>query len=348
MRDHFIDALKGMGILAVIAGHVPIPLLWINTYSFHMPLFFIVAGFFLNLEKDFGSFFKSKFKSLLIPFYKYIITFACIYWLLHLTNLPLFHGYVFETTFNMKMLFIDPFLHCHNFPLILPLWFVSSLFIAMVIVGLIRPLLKRCLLNDCSSKFSAVVIFIVLEILTYYALPVTDAPPQLKMIIPVIFRTLIICCFIILGCFIWKKKEIFMTQTLISIMSLVFLFLCWKYNYAYAMVWNGLGNSVIERLLFPVYGITGLYFSFMLTQQLCTIPHLKKALEYFGRKSFHIMALHLSGFALFNLLLTRSDSWSISNISSVGFRFPISLIFYFIFSLAFSVACCFIYDKFNK
>lgn len=50
----FLDAMKGMGILLVVLGHVSLiePL---NTviYAFHMPLFFFISGFlFFSSRKE--------------------------------------------------------------------------------------------------------------------------------------------------------------------------------------------------------------------------------------------------------------------------------------------------------
>ena len=47
-REHWIDALKGIGIILVVIGHVSLGnnlVKWI--YSFHMPLFFALSGYML-------------------------------------------------------------------------------------------------------------------------------------------------------------------------------------------------------------------------------------------------------------------------------------------------------------
>ena len=46
-RNRAFDIMKGVGILSVILGHMDIEPYWRNViYSFHMPLFFILAGYF--------------------------------------------------------------------------------------------------------------------------------------------------------------------------------------------------------------------------------------------------------------------------------------------------------------
>ena len=48
-RNRVFDIMKGVGILSVILGHMDIESYWRNViYSFHMPLFFILAGYFFR------------------------------------------------------------------------------------------------------------------------------------------------------------------------------------------------------------------------------------------------------------------------------------------------------------
>lgn len=50
--EHWVDALKGIAIILVIAGHCNLPVYLTNfIYFFHMPLFFFLSGY---LEKDKG------------------------------------------------------------------------------------------------------------------------------------------------------------------------------------------------------------------------------------------------------------------------------------------------------
>lgn len=63
-RIKYIDAVKGFAVLLMIFGHMKIHNLnWI-IYSFHMPLFFILSGFFFNPIKSVSK----RAKSLLIPY----------------------------------------------------------------------------------------------------------------------------------------------------------------------------------------------------------------------------------------------------------------------------------------
>lgn len=69
-RYEWADIAKGIGIFLMVMGHAGIPGPihdWI--YSFHMPFFFILSGFFFRSGKyAFGDFIVRKAKTLLVPY----------------------------------------------------------------------------------------------------------------------------------------------------------------------------------------------------------------------------------------------------------------------------------------
>ena len=69
-RNETFDIMKGIGIIAVVIGHmrnVPMP---IRTFifSFHMPLFFILAGYFFKPNYNYQSKIRADFSRLVIPY----------------------------------------------------------------------------------------------------------------------------------------------------------------------------------------------------------------------------------------------------------------------------------------
>ena len=72
-RIEYIDIARGIGILLVVMGHNDFgaisPFAYKVIYSFHMPLFFFLSGYFLNTSIGFWNFFKKRFNSLLKPFF---------------------------------------------------------------------------------------------------------------------------------------------------------------------------------------------------------------------------------------------------------------------------------------
>src|SRR5688572_19153575 len=72
-RIEYLDIAKGIGILLVVLGHNDFEVISLFVqrliYSFHMPLFFFLSGYFINTAVPFFDFFKKRFNSLLKPFF---------------------------------------------------------------------------------------------------------------------------------------------------------------------------------------------------------------------------------------------------------------------------------------
>ena len=79
-RIEYIDVARGIGILLVVLGHNDFGYISVFghklIYSFHMPLFFFLSGYFINVSVSFVEFFKKRFNSLLKP---YLFTIFIIY-----------------------------------------------------------------------------------------------------------------------------------------------------------------------------------------------------------------------------------------------------------------------------
>ena len=71
-RIEYLDIAKGIGILLVVLGHNDFEVISLFVqrliYSFHMPLFFFLSGYFVNTAVPFFDFFKKRFHSLIKPF----------------------------------------------------------------------------------------------------------------------------------------------------------------------------------------------------------------------------------------------------------------------------------------
>jgi len=72
-RIEYIDIARGIGILLVVLGHNDFslisPFAYQVVYSFHMPLFFFLSGYFLNTAVPFWDFVKKRFHSLIKPYW---------------------------------------------------------------------------------------------------------------------------------------------------------------------------------------------------------------------------------------------------------------------------------------
>lgn len=119
-RIHWIDMAKGYGILLVILGHLRTDFIKYEIYTFHMPLFFLLAGYVFHPEKyTFKEFIKNKLRTLIIPYFfmGFIITIAMWF----------YHG-----IFTLKDI-IDCTLQLVIQKRFYSLWFLTCLFITEIL-----------------------------------------------------------------------------------------------------------------------------------------------------------------------------------------------------------------------
>lgn len=82
-RDKSIDISKGIGIISVVYGHL-VCLIEREIFLFHMPLFFLLSGYFFSAKDTIRDFLIKKIKSLLLPFLLfYILSFIYSFTTVH-------------------------------------------------------------------------------------------------------------------------------------------------------------------------------------------------------------------------------------------------------------------------
>ena len=81
-RNTVISICKALAIILMVIGHADAPeAINLFLYEFHMPVFFITAGFFFSLRylTDEATFVKKRFKGLYVPFLKWAVFFLIIH-----------------------------------------------------------------------------------------------------------------------------------------------------------------------------------------------------------------------------------------------------------------------------
>lgn len=82
MRDNVFSIAKGIAIIAMVAGHAEAPEMVTNfIYTWHMPLFFIAAGYFFTDRwlDDPWEFCRRRFKGLYVPMVKWSLVFLLLH-----------------------------------------------------------------------------------------------------------------------------------------------------------------------------------------------------------------------------------------------------------------------------
>jgi fucose 4-O-acetylase-like acetyltransferase len=134
-RNPTIDVAKGFGILLVIFGHVcHLHPFWSIIYSFHMPLFFVIAGVNFHPEKypGFLTFLKKKLRKMILPYLFFCLLGIC-YALVYrfLTRAPWEETASFLRKLPYAVIWM-PYSHYSQL-FNTPLWFVPCLVLLEVI-----------------------------------------------------------------------------------------------------------------------------------------------------------------------------------------------------------------------
>ena len=141
-RIAYIDIAKGIGILLVALAHADIslfsPYLHKFIYSFHIPLFFFLSGYFFNPDTPFWTLLKKRFNSLLKP---YFVTILFIYIVsISFTNMR------FMTAFGRIVKSLYATGHYIDW---VQLWFLPSLFVT----SLFALLFYRAVLTHIQNRY---------------------------------------------------------------------------------------------------------------------------------------------------------------------------------------------------
>ena len=70
-RVQFLDIARGIAIICIILGHLNNSLINRVVFTFHVPIFFFITGYFMSSKYKIGDFIKKKFRTLIVP---YIVT----------------------------------------------------------------------------------------------------------------------------------------------------------------------------------------------------------------------------------------------------------------------------------
>ena len=158
-RLSWLDVLKGIGIILVVIGHVYSNRTVFNwLYSFHMPLFFLVAGWVYK-EKSVLTDIKRRIQTIVVPYFSFGL-------------LVLFYWQVIERRFrDSDMSFMDSLLGLFsgsydNLDFNVHLWFLPCFFVTVVLFNI--------LVNLGGRKFAYIAV--ALMSLVYVVLPMPELP----------------------------------------------------------------------------------------------------------------------------------------------------------------------------
>ena len=165
--------LSAFGIIFVLLGHISSPYGhtelfafcgWFPYYSFHLPLFLFITGYFYKQvsEENIIGFIVKKGKTLLIPF------FICNgFFLLLQTYLRKF-GFSMGQTFSLYNWLIRPFFFCQPLTFAIPTWYLFSLFFTEILFVLLRKVVKLIIKDHLKIEISLLSFFLLIGMIAIY------------------------------------------------------------------------------------------------------------------------------------------------------------------------------------
>lgn len=135
--------LSALAIIMVVAGHVGYSIMTVGElfpyYSFHIPLFMFISGYFYRESEEEHPFLyiKKKVRRLLLPYLIWNLVYGVIAWMMRVSGFSMGEGVSIQT------LFIAPFLHGYQYIYNYAAWFVPVLFVTEVINLAARLVLRR-------------------------------------------------------------------------------------------------------------------------------------------------------------------------------------------------------------
>lgn len=316
--------LSGLAIIMVAAGHLGYDIMTVGGlfpyYSFHVPLFLFISGYFYRDEEEERpfSYFLKKCKRLLVPYLAWNLFYGLVAHFLRACGLEIGEEISFRT------LFLTPFLHGYQFLYNYAAWFAPVLFFIEIMNILMRIVAKRLFTKplrsfiktmrkqDAPGEISIETVNRILEWLYLAAgLLVGMAvvsfaiegrvwgdykmPGRLLFLFP---------CFQ-MGQFYRKNLEKHDTlgslpyfAVLLSIQTL--LHLCCN-GLAFSAVWcTGFANGPVIPYVTIVSGIA---FWLRIARLLAPVAGENRAVQYLGRNTFTVMMHHVMVFMLIKILL---------------------------------------------
>ena len=130
----WIDIARGIGIVAVLFGHLRLPYVVTWIYTFHMPLFFFLSGCVHRQTDSFKEFLHKKVKSVFIPYW----VLGSVIWLFYAT-LNLFER-TGKSLYGSDLEMLKNFIVQRGYWTI---WFLACLFVCQIIFYLIVKVTKN-------------------------------------------------------------------------------------------------------------------------------------------------------------------------------------------------------------
>lgn len=254
-RLSWLDILKGIGIILVVIGHIYSNRTVSNwLYSFHMPLFFLAAGWVYK-EKTVITDIKRRIQTIVVPYFSFGLL-VLLYW------------QVIERRFrDSDMSFMDSllglFTGCYdNLDFNVHLWFLPCFFVTVVLFNILVNLGDRKIAYVISALMS----------LIYVVLPMPELPWGFNRVFKYIG-------FYAVGVFLVRRETRIVDRKVRTGMVAVVLIIL---NFFLSL------HNLTTGIMWFVTALIGVAALILISQ----LINENKILQYFGRISLIVLCIH--------------------------------------------------------
>lgn len=311
----YITIAKSIGIIMVVCGHIggiykvigiPIfkskPNEIFPIYSYHMPLFIFISGYFYKSEYIYNikELIKKRLSTLVIPYYKWNLFYGIL--VTTLINLGLFKN---GNKISLYNYFLEPIFKGYQYNLNGPSWFLISLFFIQIAYTLIRKLFSRN--NNLDINLSLLLFFstIFINILSNNLLE--------KNSINLFFTRTLFGIFFFHSGYIYKN---YLEHIIRFYLPILFFVIVLKYaltliigkNYTFSMRTMLLRDMSIIPIFWAILGIIYILCISKILENIFLnnfLKYLKNIFNFISKNTFAIMMHHMTINMFLQLIFTN-------------------------------------------
>ncbi|KAB1434403.1 acyltransferase family protein [Candidatus Galacturonibacter soehngenii] len=308
-RIIWIDVAKAIGILLVLVNHVMLDLGLVTFLGgmFYMPVFFVLSGYTFkeSTKESLAAFIKNKAKRLLIPYLCFQLFLAGAYSIKNIVEHQPFIKAIFPVIgafYSRNALYASEKdvlvkVPANNINLMsslnAPLWFLTGLFTSLVIYKIILKVADK----NKKKEVCYLAISVLIGVIFKYFCPI---------LLPWSIDTAFISvAFLHVGRLL-DREQLFerLCKKPINICMIVLVFTLSSFlNGSVNMSIREFGKSVLLYLLVGSLGTMSVMFLSKWIEK--NLKNVAVVLEYIGRHTIGILALHLIVFEIISILATR-------------------------------------------
>ncbi len=303
----YMNYMKFFGIVYLLIWHSAIEGLNIFVISFFLQMFFFISGYFYKdtySEKPFV-FLRKRIISLYIPY----ITFCSLFLVLNniFVNYNLVNDSLYITHENVIFSCLRIVLMMSGLQMAGAMWFVSSLFVASILFCCISALFRKkipfghYLKENESVRFLFIVVLYLLG--NYLSFVQVTLPIYLDI-------SLVLLFFYYLGYLFKIYEEKIPFNIFLALSSLLTLLICTKFGYPQFGQ-----RRYVDPSFILLCGTAGIYLNIYIAKK-CAAYKRIEFVNYAGRNTIVILALHFLAFKIVSLMLIYSQNLSINLLSS--------------------------------